>query len=78
MKGKLAKASEKQQRDAVNRSRVLRTHEITGYSISEVEKVIRGDRSNEVIMHVFMTIQEEEQGLANRLVKELERVVPFD
>lgn len=65
-------------RDAIVASRVQRTAKTCGVSTSEVYKVIRDDRNNEVVMTVYMTAKELEAEMENKLLTLVKELVPFD
>lgn len=60
-------------RDAQREALIAQTAQITGYTKRYVKYVLDGDRRNEVIMSVYMTLLES----SNSVLKEVERLIPF-
>jgi hypothetical protein len=60
-------------RNAALAARVNKTADITGVSKDFVRKVINGERENETVFSVYMSLYEGE----NELVKEVKKLVPM-
>lgn len=60
-------------RDTINAARVIKTAECVGVSERYVNYVINGERNNDMVLSVFMEIQEGE----NKLLEEVKKLVPF-
>lgn len=64
-------------RSAETRAIVLKTARITGVSVSMVEKVIKGDRSNELVLSTYMELLETGIEKENELKEAVKKLVPF-
>lgn len=63
-------------RDAESRAIIRRTARITGYSESYIEKVIKGDRQNELIFKTYMELLEHGDEKENELKMAVKELVP--
>lgn len=64
-------------RSAKTRAIIQDVMEITGYSESMIEKVINGNRENELIMNTYMELLETGNEKKNELKMALGVLVPF-
>lgn len=71
-------ANKQRKKDAIHTARVQKTAKLCGVSTSLVYKVLSADRDNELVVSVFMTLKEKETEAENQLLKEIEKLVPFD
>lgn len=61
-------------RDVVRAARIKRTAEIVRVSVRYVQLVLNGDRADEEVLSVFMTLDEGE----NKLVQAVKEMIPFN
>lgn len=64
----------KGKRDTFRAALIQQTAEKTGFSKRYVRYVLENDRRNENVMSVYMTLLEG----TNHLIREVERIVPFE
>lgn len=65
-------------RDIKSAARVARTAAIVGVSKRTVNYVLNGERENEKVMDVFMTLVENERTLDNELTQAVRNLIPFN
>ena len=66
------------QRDIEDAARIIKTARITGVTKRHVRHVINDDRNNELVFTTYMTLKEEEQEIENKLLAEVNKLVPFN
>jgi len=65
-------------RDAEKLLNVKMTRKLTGVCSDTVYKVLRGERENETVESVYMTIQELRPVYENALMAAVKKIVPFN
>ena len=60
-------------RDTQREALIAQTARITGYTKRYVKYVLEGQRRNEMVMSVYMTLLE----ASNSILKEVKRLIPF-
>ncbi|MNS11901.1 hypothetical protein D3C72_434530 [compost metagenome] len=77
-KNKGTKVMEKRnKRDAEVAARVHKTMRITGVKKSMVYAVMAGDRKNDLVLSTYMSLQENEIYIENKLTQNIRNLIPF-
>jgi len=72
-KRKVQTMAGKFKRDTQREALIAQTARITGYTKRYVKYVLEGQRRNEMVMSVYMTLLE----ASNSILKEVKRLIPF-
>lgn len=70
-------ANKTNKRSAEDRALIRKTARITGISERSVERVTKGEQQNEVVMKVYIELQEHSDEQENNLKKLVRQLVPI-
>jgi hypothetical protein len=65
-------------RNTQNAGRIARTAKIAGVSERMVRYVLAGDRDNETVMEIYMSLYENERQIDTALAQQVAKLVPLN